>query len=259
MIQPHEGIIEKTETIVGRVFGTPLVVKGRSWLPFAPLVAWPLMAWLAKRRLPQRSWWQCLGIGLLTMPLALGSEWCHNLAHAAAARWVGKPMDALHIIAGMPRVEYRNINDQTVTPRQHILRALGGPLFNLLVLPLVMLLRRLTPTKSVARDLADVAVGMNTLIPAAGLLPIPGLDGGPILKWALVEHGLTPTAADEQVKKANGGLSILLGLAAGWSFKQHHWTIGGLMLFMAGIALGVASGKIKEQSSDGPDGSEEIL
>ena len=105
--------------------------------------------------------------------------------------------------------------------------ALGGPLFNLLVLPLAMLFKRLTPTKSVARDLAEVAVMMNTLIPAAGLLPIPGLDGGPILKWVLVEHGLTPTAADQQVRKVNGGLSILLGWAAGWSFKQHHWTIGG--------------------------------
>jgi len=234
-------------TCAGKVFGTPILVKGKSWLPVAQLVAWPLMAWLAKRRLPERSWWQCLGIGALTMPVALGSEWCHNLAHAAAARWIGKPMDALHIIGGMPRVEYRNINDQTVTPRQHILRALGGPLFNLLILPLALLLRRLTPTKSVARDLAEVAVGMNALIPAAGLLPIPGLDGGPILKWALVERGHTPAEADLQVRKINGGLSLILGLAGVWALKKRNWTIGGLLVLMGSVALGVATGLIKEQ------------
>jgi hypothetical protein len=238
------------QTYVGRVFGTPILVKGKSWLPVAQIVAWPVMAWLAKRRLPERSWWKCLGIGALTMPVALGSEWCHNLAHAAAARWIGKPMDALHIIGGMPRVEYRNINDQTVTPRQHILRAMGGPLFNLLILPLALLLRRFTPAESVGRDIAEVAIGMNALIPTAGLLPIPGLDGGPILKWALVDRGDSPTEADRKVRKVNGGLGILLGLTGGWALKKHHWTIGGLLLFMGVIALGVASGKIKEKSHE---------
>jgi len=247
MNQPKNYQSSEMETRVGQVFGTPLLVKGKNWLPVTQLVAWPLMAWLAKRRLPERSWWQCLGIGALTMPVALGSEWCHNLAHAAAARWIGKPMDALHIIGGMPRVEYLNINDQSVTPRQHILRALGGPLFNLLILPLALLLRRITPAKSVGRDMAEVAIGMNALIPAAGLLPIPGLDGGPILKWALVERGHTPAEADLQVRKINGGLSLILGFVGVWALKKRNWTIGGLLVLMGSVALGVTTGKIKEQ------------
>lgn len=236
-----------SQICVGKLFGTPILVKGKSWLPIAQLIAWPLMAWLAKRRLPERSWWQALGVGLVSMPVALGSEWGHNLAHAAAAHWVGKPMDALHIIGGMPRVEYRNINDQTVSPRQHRLRALGGPLFNLLILPLALLLKRFTPVKSVGRDIAEVAVGINAFIPAAGLLPIPGLDGGPILKWSLVERGDSPAEADRKVRKVNGGLSLLLGLSGGWALKKRRLALGGLLLFMGAIALGVASGKIKEQ------------
>jgi len=74
------------------------------------------MAWVAKKRVPERSWLQSLGIGALTMLVVLGSEWCHNLAHAAAARMVGKPMDAIRITWGMPLVVYYDINDENVTP-----------------------------------------------------------------------------------------------------------------------------------------------
>ena len=31
-------------TTVGRVLGTPLVVKGKTWLPLVELIAWGIMA-----------------------------------------------------------------------------------------------------------------------------------------------------------------------------------------------------------------------
>jgi len=83
--------------VVGTVFNTPLVAKGKTWYPAVELITWPIMAWIAKKRQPHRSWMQSLGNGGLTMAIVLGSEWCHNLAHAAAARMVGKPMDAIRI------------------------------------------------------------------------------------------------------------------------------------------------------------------
>ena len=48
------------------------------------------------------------------MPIVLGSEWCHNLAHAAAARAIGKPVDAIRITWGMPLLVYYDINDKNV-------------------------------------------------------------------------------------------------------------------------------------------------
>ena len=65
------------------------------------------------------------------MTAILGSEWCHSLAHAAAARSIGKPMDALRIDWGMPLVVYYDVDNEKVAPREHIIRALGGPVCSL--------------------------------------------------------------------------------------------------------------------------------
>ncbi len=247
MIKPPVVRAQDEVTVVGRVFGTPLVVKGKTWFPLAPLLAWPVMAWLAKRRLPERTWPQSLAVGALTMPVMLGSEWGHNLAHAAAARIVGKPMDAMRIAWGMPLLVYYDVNDKTVTPRQHIMRAFGGPLFNLLVLPLALFFQRRTRPQSIAREVADAAVGANAFLPTVGLLPIPGIDGGPILKWSLVERGYSPEAADRAMRKVDGALGVLLALAGGLALKKRRWFMGGLLIQLAAFALSIALGILKEQ------------
>jgi len=156
-------------------------------------------------------------------------------------------MDALRITWGMPLVVYYDIDDEAVTPKQHIIRALGGPVFNILVLPIAWFFRRFTPAKSVARDIADAAVGTNILLPSIGLLPIPGIDGGPILKWSLVARGHTPESADTIVQKVDGVLGILLACAGVLSFKRRRWWLGGLFVQLAILALSIALGLLKEQ------------
>jgi Zn-dependent protease len=231
---------------VGQVFGTPVVVKGGTWLPLTQLAVWSMMAWLAGRDRTERTWGQRLGIGALTMATILGSEWGHNLAHAAAARLVGKPMDALCITWGMPLVVYYELEDETVTPRQHISRALGGPLFNVLLLPLALLFRRFTRPGSGLRDMANAAVGMNVFLCTASLLPIPGIDGGPILKWSLVERGSTPAEADETMQRVDRILGGGLGLAAFAALRKRRWFLGGLLAMFSALALVLGLGFVQE-------------
>jgi Zn-dependent protease len=233
-------------TAVGRVFGTPVVVKGKTWLPLTELIVWGIMAWIAGRRRPERSWRERLSIGALTMPVVLGSEWCHNLAHVAAARLVGRPMDALRITWGMPLVVYYDINDESVTPRQHIARALGGPVFNALALAVAVLLRRRTRTGSVARDVGDAAVGMNGFLCAASLLPMPAIDGGPILKWTLVERGHTPAEADRAVRRVDSVLGVALALGGAVAFKGGRRFLGSLLALFGALALSFGLGIVKE-------------
>ena len=242
-------VVERTDELVeiGKIFSAPLVVKGRTWFPITQIITWPIMAWIAKKRIPERSWFQSFGVGAVTMPVVLGSEWCHNLAHAAAAKFVGKPMDAIKVTYGMPLVVYYDVNDDKVTPRQHVIRALGGPIFNILLLPLALILKRVTNTKSVAHDIARVAVGTNAFLPAVGLLPIPGIDGGPILKWSLVEKGQTPQEADMMVRKVDGVLGVLLTFVGVKLLRKRNWLFGGLLLQLAAIAFGVSLGILKEQ------------
>jgi Zn-dependent protease len=242
-------VVKPTDEVklVGHLFGTPVVVKDTTWLPVTELAVWLLMSWLAGRGQDDRPWWKRLGTGALTMSAILGSEWCHNLAHAAAARSIGKPMDALRVTWGMPLVVYYDINDRTVTPRQHIFRALGGPVCNALLLPLALCSRRLTQKGTVAGDVATAAVSMNAFLLSVSLLPIPGIDGGPILKWSLVDRGATPEEADERVKDVNRVVGVGLGIAASIALKNGRRFLGSILALFATLSLVVGFGLLREQ------------
>ena len=242
IVHPGE---EATE--VGRAFETPLVVYGNTWLPITQLGAWLALTWYAGEKRPQRSWPGNALMGAVSMPVVLGSEWCHNLAHAAAANYIGKPMDAIRINWGMPLCVYHDINDPDVTPRQHITRALGGPIFNALVLPIAALFRWNTPRGSITREIADITIGTNLFLLTVALLPIPGIDGGPILKWSLVEQGYTPEQADQAVRKVDGVLGVILGILSLLSFRFGKRLLGAFLGLLGLASLGVASGLLEEQ------------
>jgi hypothetical protein len=234
-------------TQVGRIFGTPLVIKGKTWLPAAQLIAWLVMAWVAGKQRPERNWKTRLGVGALTMPVVLGSEWGHNLAHAAAARLVGKPMDALWIVGGMPRLQYADVQDAQVTPRQHIQRAAGGPAFNALLVPVAWLAWHFSWPGSLAREVSGVALGTNLFLSTVAFMPIPGIDGGPVLKWSLVERGLEPGEADLVVRRVDGLLGSLLAGLCLLAFKKRRWILGGLLAQFAAFALAAALGLVREE------------
>ena len=130
MIKPE--VVSPGENVnqVGTVFDTPLVTKGWTWLPLTEVIVLGIMTREAGRLHPERSWLTRFGVASLTMSVILGSEWCHNLAHAAAAKWIGHPADAIRITWGMPLLVYHDIEDPDITARTHIIRALGGPVIN---------------------------------------------------------------------------------------------------------------------------------
>ncbi len=232
---------------VGRVFGTPLRIKGFTWFPLTQCIVWGIMSWIAGKTRPDRSLGERMRIATFTMPAVLGSEWGHNLAHAAAASWIGKPMDAIRITWGMPLCVYYDINDDSVTPRQHILRALGGPLFSFILLVISSAVRRITPKDSLLREVADVSTATNAFLSMVSLLPIPGIDGGPILKWSLVERGRTVEEADQVIRKVDGGLGIALSFFSGAAISRGRRVIGLLSAMLAVLSFGVALGWIREQ------------
>ena len=232
---------------IGSVFGTPLVIKGFSWLPLTELAVWVIMTFVDRRRHPHRSFAQQATSGGATTLVILGSEWCHNLAHAAAARLIGKPMDALHIQWGMPRCVYHQVNDLTVTPRQHILRAIGGPVYNALTLPFWQLFKRASRPDSISRDAAEAGLAMNTFLSTASLLPIPGIDGGPLLKWSLVSRGRTPQQADVLVARVNRFSAAGLAAAAAILFRKRRWLPASICAMFAVLSWLVGYEVIKEQ------------
>lgn len=230
---------------------TLLVAREPAWFPVAQVITWGLFSRASRKRNPGRSWLRAGMEGFLQMAVTLGSEWGHNLAHLAASHWIGKPMDELRIQLGMPRCIYHQINDRDVAPRQHIIRALGGPIFNLLVLPLAAAASLASKKTSIAGRTARTALHTNLFLFLVSLLPIPGIDGGPIMKWTLVEKGRTIQEADEVVRKVNGPMALFLGLFSGLSFGKKKILPGFFSAMLSLTCLSIFAGWIKEEDLAG--------
>ncbi len=235
------------EVIITRLGETPVTIQGATWFPIVQLVTWGLFSRQSKKQNPSCSWLRAGVEGLSQMVVMLGSEWGHNLAHLTASNWIGKPMDEFRIQLGMPRCVYHEINDRDVTPREHIIRALGGPVFNLLVLPFAAGASLLSKKGSVAGKTARTALFTNLFLSLVSLLPIPGIDGGPIVKWTLVDKGRTIQEADEVVRKTNGPLALFLGLFSSLAFAKKQILPGIFSALLSCTCLSIFAGWIKEE------------
>lgn len=236
-----------SDEVIGRLGETEITRRGLSWLPASQLIIWGLFSRASRQRNPERSWIRAGVEGFCQMMVMLGSEWGHNLAHLAASNLIKKPMDQFRIQLGMPRCIYHNLDDQEVAPREHLIRALGGPIFNLLVLPFAWAARRLTKKDSIAGMTARTALDTNLFLSTISLLPIPGIDGGPILKWSLVEGGKTTQEADEVVRKVNGPLALIMGLFSSGAFMKKKILPGLFSLMLGGMCLSIFMGWLKEE------------
>lgn len=230
---------------IGRVSGTPIAIQGWNWLPVNQLVVTGLFTWLSVKKRTAWEWYQHTLLGVLKMTVLLGSEWCHNLMHVAVARAVGKPVDAMRIILGMPVLLYAEPEHPSITPRQHILRSLAGPVCNFGLLLISKLWQRLTPANTPAREVADTAAGMNTFIATASLLPVPVFDGGPVLKWSLIERGLSPEKAAEVTSQAQKVIGAGLLGGALIAFRKRRWMLAIILSFLSLLSLATGFGKLR--------------
>ena len=232
-------------TQIGSVFGTPLAVQGWNWLPLNQLVVWGLFTGQSAKKHTHWSWPQHTLLGALKMIVFLGSEWCHNFAHVVAARLVGKPVDGMRILLGMPVLIYNEPEHPSITPRQHILRSIAGPLCNGCLLLFSKLCQRFTPHGSPAREVADTAVGMNTFISTASLLPVPVFDGGPILKWSLIGSGQSPEQAAKTAATTQKVVGAGLFGSALVAFRKRRWFLTIILAFLSILSLLTGFGKIR--------------
>ncbi len=219
-----------------RFNGVPIVARPDFW-PI-PILLTGVLIWAAGRRNPQRSWAERLAAGLLAMPVAVIADVGHAMAHTVSARLAGAPMDEIFLSSGMPRTLYQN---NSVPPRVHVQRSLGGPIFSLASVILSLLWRSKSPRGSLSRDLAEVSLAGHSVILLGSVTPVPVVDGGVILKWKLVEAGQSPAQADRTVRKASLSLgAAVLGLGAVLGLIRKRRLAGGLLA--AGGAMGVAAG-----------------
>ena len=234
------------------IWDVPLRVKPAILANFVGL--WGLMAWLAGRGRPHRSWSRRLATGALTTLALFAADIGHALAHIVSARYAGAPMDEIVLSEGMPRTLY---HDNDVPPRAPRLRALGGPVYSALGLLVSTILRWLAPQGSATHEVAGWSCLGHGLILTGSLVPLPIVDGGTILKWTLVEKGATPDEADRTVRKANGILgaaATVAGLAVATApspsgrpqgSAMRRWLPALGLLAVGGIGIATALDKIR--------------
>ncbi len=224
-----------------RIFGTPVKAK-KMVLVIILAAVWGGVTWLGLHWHPERGFWQGLLIGLVTALLLLVVEFGHALAHIFSARYAGAPMDEILIAWDMPRTLYSN-ND--VSPNVHRMRALGGPIFNVMGLLLGLAIYEVASSTSITKELAGWWVVGHGLQLIMSLSPLPPVDGGTILKWTLVAKGKTEREADEVVRRLDWILGTLLIITGIGLIFLRLWIIGLILLGVGGIVFGIVAGKIR--------------
>jgi len=152
-----------------RVFGLKIDLR-----PTAPLPGL-MMAALTYALLPRGP--RRLLEALAGVALWYEAELSHVLGHLVSSRLVGAPVDRIRWGLIMATL----YDDNDVTPRQHIGRAVGGPVGSALAMLCWWALWRLSSGKPIGR-LALIALASNMFLTLVSWLPLPGVDGGVILR-----------------------------------------------------------------------------
>jgi hypothetical protein len=222
-----------------KVFGTPMKVK--MIFMFYILILWAILTWLETAWHPEMASWEAVLIGLAVVLVLIPADVGHAVAHIFSARWAGAPMDEILLSAGMPRTLYWN---NAVSPNTHRLRAIGGPLFNMVALLLSLAIYALLASNSIIRELATWSALGHALILMMSLVPLPVVDGGTLLKWTLVARGRTEKQADAAVRRLDWVIGSLTEIAGLVLVASRLWIAGGILVGLGMVVIAITAGKI---------------
>ncbi|GAB4426707.1 MAG: hypothetical protein Kow0031_06520 [Anaerolineae bacterium] len=182
---------------------TPVVVDPTA---LASVVnAWGLGLWLGRKYPPLRQ----LRVSLLAALNYVAMDFIHFSGHIISSRLASAPMNEVRVKFPLPMAYFRK---EDVSPEQHQLRAIGGPIASTLAALVALPLWLLSRPGSLLRDVFSIAAIANGAIALGSLYPLPFIDGGSLLKWQLVKTGSSPQKADETVKRTNIGLGLVIAV-----------------------------------------------
>ncbi|HEY7124888.1 MAG TPA: hypothetical protein VH540_13110 [Ktedonobacterales bacterium] len=182
----------KTTYRLGTLAGLRLTA---SWTAIiSSLILWSLLTEAATLWL-HAAFWVALAAGLVTVLLYWASVLVHQLGHAWAARRTGHPMTAIHLWLVLSTSRYPR-DEPELPAGVHIRRALGGPVFSLvLALVLGVLTWILRPVGGIIWWATLFLFLDNLLVLTLGaLLPLGFTDGSTLLHWARKHQRQTKAA-----------------------------------------------------------------
>jgi len=185
------GVLEDIATVrripVGSFWGVRLSLTPLTWL--GPLIYFVLGLLLGATRTDVSLAGRVSDALLFALAVEITTVF-HAFGHILSGKWVRSAMDEL-LIASTRDINLYYGDQSAYPPRVHIVRSLGGPLFNLALAGLFNLML-VYIANGPARALVVQLVSTNTFFGVGGLLPIPSVDGEVIwrelLKMRLKGH-----------------------------------------------------------------------
>jgi hypothetical protein len=170
------GIIEDLSTVqhipLGRLWGVRLSVTPITWLsPFVFFALRLLLGLLAPGMSLSERLYDAL---LFTIAVQIANP-LHALGHIISGKLVRGVMDEL-LITATRDVNLYNGDQSAVPSYVHLGRALGGPVFNLLMAGIFYAVLPLIPI-GIGYTLVERIASMNLFFGAGGFLPLPSIDG----------------------------------------------------------------------------------
>ncbi len=166
---------------IGNIFS--MKVKANPTAVLSAIVIWIILSLLGLKLLkwkPEKA----ISGGFLAMLIHLGSEWWHQFGHAQAAEQTGYPMASMEFTGPIAVSQYPQ-NEGVLSAEVHIQRALGGPIFSMLLALVSGLIGlALRPLGGPVLTLAYFSLIDNLLVFTVGaLLPLGFTDGSTLLRW----------------------------------------------------------------------------
>lgn len=170
------GIIEDVDTVrripIGRFWGVNLLVTPITWL--GPFVFFGLHFILNLLRADQSITERLYQALLFTIAVEITTV-LHAFGHILSGKIVRNAMDELLITTTRDVNLYHG--DQSLIPGHvHLVRSLGGPVFNLLVAGLCLMLPPFI-SPGFWSDLLASLISTNLFFGFGGFLPLPSVDG----------------------------------------------------------------------------------
>lgn len=173
---------------LGTTFG--LQIKVRPTAVLSALLIWLIVS-IAGTRLFKLKPEKAIPGGFLAMLIHFLSEWWHQFGHAQAAEQTGYPMQGMEFTGPIAQSLYPQ-NEGVLSADVHIQRALGGPIFSLMlavVSGLIALAMR--PLGNPVLLLTFFSFADNLLVFTIGALtPLGFTDGSTLIKWIPRRNGV---------------------------------------------------------------------
>lgn len=242
-IEPSPSVTPPRGWRIARVGQVPVHVRGSALVTLA--VLWGVLYAQLGPSLSWRSWWLAPLLATLTCLGFLASVVVHELAHALVARGLGLPVTGVTVfhLGGMTQLA-RDPDD----PRDEALVAVAGPLANLLLAGLLLVVGIGLGARTLVGGTLVFLGYLNGTIGVFNLLPGHPLDGGALVRaaaWAVTGDALRALRLSAVLGQALGGAMVLGGimgaLPGGPGASQPSWlwlaVVGGFVAVAARVGM----------------------